>query len=81
MAAAMDGDKNGNAMHYAAAARAAERAGDVLALTRLRNNAGSRSLEEGRFRAAVDEFDEAIRLAERTGYAMRPAAATRATSS
>src|SRR5262245_18905250 len=76
MAAAMDGDPNGNAMHYAAATRIAERTGDVLALIRLHNNAGSRSLEEGRFRAAVDEFDEAIRLAERTGYATALAVAT-----
>jgi ATP/maltotriose-dependent transcriptional regulator MalT/DNA-binding SARP family transcriptional activator len=69
MAAAMAGDQNGNTMHYAAAQRAAERAGDVLALMRLRNNAGSRALEEGRFRDAVREFDETIRLAELTGYA------------
>jgi tetratricopeptide (TPR) repeat protein len=36
---------------------------------RVRNNIGSRLLEEGDYRAAVVEFDDVIRLAERTGYA------------
>ncbi|GIJ69729.1 BTAD domain-containing putative transcriptional regulator [Virgisporangium ochraceum] len=76
MVAAMDGDQNGNAMHYEQAIRAASRAGDVLALMRVRNNNGSRLMETGQFRAAVAEFDEAIRLAELTGSPASLAMAT-----
>lgn len=76
MVAAMDGDQNGNAMHYEQAVRAASRAGDVLALMRVRNNNGSRLMETGQFRAALREFDEAIRLAELTGSPANLAMAT-----
>jgi DNA-binding SARP family transcriptional activator len=68
MVAVMDGDRPGCVRHYAAARQAADRAGDVLALLRVRNNLGSRLLEDGAYQAAVEEFDEVIRLAQTSGW-------------
>ena len=59
------GDRAANEHAYALALAAAERAGDVRQQVRIRSNIGSRLLEEGRYRPAIDELDEAIRLGER----------------
>src|SRR5690349_4754108 len=59
------GDRAANEHAYALALAAAERAGDVRQQVRIRSNVGSRLLEEGRYRAAIAELDEAIRLGGR----------------
>jgi len=61
------GDRAANEHAYALALAAAERAGDVRQQVRIRVNVGSRLLEEGRYRSAIAELDEAIRLGERAG--------------
>lgn len=68
MVAALDGDRAANDLHYLRALEHAERAGDVLQLIRIRSNRGSRFLEEGDFGPAIDELDEALRLADMTGF-------------
>ncbi|GAB3800393.1 hypothetical protein GCM10027605_15840 [Micromonospora zhanjiangensis] len=62
-----EGDRAANEHAYARALAAAERAGDVEQQLRIRSNIGSRLLEEGRFRAAVDQLTAAIRLGGPTG--------------
>ncbi|MGC9671508.1 BTAD domain-containing putative transcriptional regulator [Planosporangium sp. 12N6] len=56
------GDRAANEHAYARALAAAERAGDIGQQLRIRSNIGSRLLEEARYREAVDELTEAIRL-------------------
>ncbi|GIF77840.1 hypothetical protein Asi02nite_73580 [Asanoa siamensis] len=63
-----DGDRAGNEHAYAVALAAARRAGDLEQQLRIRCNVGSRLVEEGRYREAVEELDEAVRLGERTGH-------------
>ena len=58
-----------NDAHYLRALQAADRAGDVLHLARIRANLGSRSTEEGFYREALVELEAAMRLAELSGYA------------
>jgi ATP/maltotriose-dependent transcriptional regulator MalT/DNA-binding SARP family transcriptional activator len=67
--AALEGDRAANDAHYLRALQAAERAGDVLHLARIRANLGSRSTEEGFYREALVELEAAVRLAELSGYA------------
>ena len=69
MLAALEGDRAANDAHYLHALQAAERAGDVLHLARIRANLGSRSTEEGFYREALVELEAAMRLAELSGYA------------
>src|SRR4030095_3138683 len=69
MLAALEGDRAANDAHYLRALQAAERAGDVLHLARIRANLGSRSTEEGFYREALVELEAAVRLAELSGYA------------
>jgi ATP/maltotriose-dependent transcriptional regulator MalT/DNA-binding SARP family transcriptional activator len=69
MLAALEGDRAANDAHYLRALEAAERAGDVLQLTRIRTNRGSQSVEEANYPRAVAELEIAIRLAELNGFA------------
>jgi ATP/maltotriose-dependent transcriptional regulator MalT/DNA-binding SARP family transcriptional activator len=69
MLAALEGDRAANDAHYLRALQAAERAGDVLHLARIRANLGSGSTEEGFYREALVELEAAVRLAELSGYA------------
>ncbi len=69
MLAALEGDRAGNDAHYLRALEAAERAGDVLQLARIRTNRGSQSVEEADYPRAVAELGIAIRLAELNGFA------------
>ncbi|MGA5701428.1 BTAD domain-containing putative transcriptional regulator [Peterkaempfera bronchialis] len=64
LAAFSEGDRAANAYAYARAFAAAERAGDIELQLRIRSNTGSRLVEEGRCREAVDELTEAIGLGE-----------------
>ncbi|PZG21166.1 hypothetical protein C1I95_08090 [Micromonospora craterilacus] len=70
LAAFGDGDRAGNEHAYARALAAAERAGDFGQQLRIRCNVGSRLVEEGRYRPAVEELDEAVRLGELLGHQM-----------
>lgn len=69
LVAAGDGDRRANDHHYLRALAAAEEAGDVLQLLRIRCNRGSRSLEEGAYHDALSELELALRLGEASGYA------------
>lgn len=69
MLAALDGDRGANDAHYLRALDYADRAGDVLQLIRVRTNRGSRHLEEGSFEDAIEELDQALRLADLAGFA------------
>lgn len=75
MMAAVDGDRRANDAFYVSALNAAERAGDVLQIARIRSNRGSRLTEEGQPADAVDELDIAIRYAELCGFTARAALA------
>ncbi|SCF05870.1 DNA-binding transcriptional activator of the SARP family [Micromonospora viridifaciens] len=63
-----DGDRADNEHAYARALAAAERAGDFGQQLRIRCNIGSRLVEEGRYRPAVEELGEAVRLGELVGH-------------
>jgi ATP/maltotriose-dependent transcriptional regulator MalT/DNA-binding SARP family transcriptional activator len=69
MLAAAMGDQAGLAAHDRDALRHAERAGDVLAVIRIRANRAAHLSEEGDYRAALAELEIALPLADRTGYA------------
>ena len=69
LVAAADGDRRANEAHYVRALAAAEEAGDVLQLLRIRCNRGSRRLEEGAYGEAVAELEVGLRLAETSGFA------------
>ncbi|MFE9655913.1 BTAD domain-containing putative transcriptional regulator [Micromonospora sp. NPDC006431] len=63
-----DGNRADNEYAYARALAAAERAGDFGQQLRIRCNVGSRLVEEGRYRSAVEELREAVRLGELLGH-------------
>ena len=67
MLCAHKGDRDGNKTHYDLALAHAERAGDVMQVVRIRNNRGSRLLEEAELDAALAELEVAIELAEASG--------------
>ncbi len=67
MLCAHRGDREGNKEHYDRALVQAERAGDVMQVVRIRNNRGSRLLEEAELDAALAELEVAIELAEASG--------------
>jgi ATP/maltotriose-dependent transcriptional regulator MalT/DNA-binding SARP family transcriptional activator len=69
MLAAVDSDRRGNDAHYLRALTHATRANDVLQTIRIRANRGSRAVEEGYYAEALQELDEAIRLADLAGFA------------
>ncbi|HET9344982.1 MAG TPA: BTAD domain-containing putative transcriptional regulator [Candidatus Limnocylindrales bacterium] len=54
---------------YTAALAAAERAGDALQIARIRNARGVLELERGRFAAALEILDDAVRHADTVGFA------------
>ncbi|KAA1418799.1 hypothetical protein F0U44_09935 [Nocardioides humilatus] len=58
------GDRTANLLAYEQALIHAERAGDAITVVRVRNNLGSRYVEAGRFRQALDELDLAVAVAE-----------------
>ena len=68
MLAALDGDRRGNDAHYLLALHAAEEAGDVLQIVRIRTNRASHFIEEGAYEEGLRELDLAIRLAEMTSF-------------
>jgi ATP/maltotriose-dependent transcriptional regulator MalT len=69
MLAALDGDRR--AMHhYERALAHAELAHDHVQIVRIRTNRGSRYLSEGYYREALNELDEAVRLADLAGIAL-----------
>ncbi len=68
MLAALDGDRRANDAHYLQALEAAERAGDLFQVVRIRTNRASHLYEEGWFEHARDELEIAIRLAELAGF-------------
>ena len=70
MQAALDGDRRANDVHYLRALDHAIRGHDVLTQIRIRANRGSRFIEEADYGPALDELDEAIALAEVTGFAI-----------
>lgn len=68
LSAMLAGDRRTNARHWALALDAAERAGDVLQLIRIRANRGSHLGEEGFPAEALAELERAAVLAEQVGY-------------
>jgi DNA-binding SARP family transcriptional activator len=69
LVAASDGDRHANQAHYQQALVAAQRAGDRLQEARIHTNFGSHHLEDGRYREAQLETDQAIDLASELGFA------------
>jgi DNA-binding SARP family transcriptional activator/Tfp pilus assembly protein PilF len=57
------------AAEFEAALEAAGRAGDTLQIIRIRNSIGALDLEGGRFAAALEVLDGAVRTAETVGFA------------
>ncbi len=69
LVAAIDGDRR--AMHhYQRALAHAEAAHDHVQIVRIRNNRGSRLLQEGSYPEALVELDEAVRLSDLAGIAL-----------
>jgi DNA-binding SARP family transcriptional activator/ATP/maltotriose-dependent transcriptional regulator MalT len=68
-----DGDTLARESHYRSALVAAERAGDVLQIIRIRNNRGSRRNDEGRYAEALVELDAGLRLAHLAGFTAKQA--------
>jgi DNA-binding SARP family transcriptional activator/predicted negative regulator of RcsB-dependent stress response len=66
--AASTGDRDANLAFYERALVLAEQAGDLLTLERVRNNLGSRSLEEGRNDEALQHLQLGLEVNARTGH-------------
>lgn len=58
------GDRTANLLSYERALAHAERAGDAITVVRVRNNLGSRHVEAGRYRQALEELDHAVAVSE-----------------
>lgn len=69
MLAALEGDRPGNDAHYLRALAAAEQAGDVLQVIRVRTNRSSHFLDEGFAAEALTEAELAVQLAGPAGFA------------
>lgn len=69
MLAAVASDRRANDAHYLRALGHATRAGDALQLIRIHANRGSHFAEEGYYREALAELDEAVTLADLAGFA------------
>ncbi|MGH2710431.1 MAG: tetratricopeptide repeat protein [Actinomycetota bacterium] len=69
MLAALVGDRRANDAHYLQALDAAERAGDLFQVVRIRTNRSSNLYEEGWYEQAREEVDLAIRAGEIAGFA------------
>jgi len=68
-----EGDPLARESHYRSALEAAERAGDVLQVIRIRNNRGSRRNDEGRYTEALAELDAGLGLAHMSGFTAKQA--------
>lgn len=68
LVAEANGDLDLSASHMRRALVAAERANDVLQLSRIRNNRASVLTTRGLYREAIGELELAISLAERVGF-------------
>lgn len=68
MLAALRSDRGANDLHYLRALDHAKRAGDVLAILRVRSNRGSRFIEEGRYDDALAELHLGIEVGETSGF-------------
>ena len=60
LCAASRGDRERNERHYRLALNAAAEAGDSVQLARIHANLSSRAVEEGDYRGAIDQADEAL---------------------
>jgi DNA-binding SARP family transcriptional activator len=69
LVAAMEGDLRGDLDNYLKALHHAEQAGDLLQIIRVRANLGSRLGREAKYREAIAELDEVVRLADLAGFA------------
>ncbi len=69
MVAALEGDRRANDAHYLQALDAAQRAGDVLQVIRIRTNRASHYLDEGFYAEALAEAEIAVGLAGPAGFA------------
>lgn len=63
------GNREASAAHSSNGLRHAEQANDLLQIVRLRVNRGSHLTDEGAYPTALEELDEAARLAELAGFA------------
>lgn len=68
MLAAFDGDRDLNLQCYERALALADEAGDLQTLERVCNNLGSRSLDEGRSKEALQYLQRGLEFNERTGH-------------
>jgi ATP/maltotriose-dependent transcriptional regulator MalT/DNA-binding SARP family transcriptional activator len=68
MLAALEGDRRANDAHYLSGLEAAERAGDLFQIVRIRTNRASHLYEEGWYEQAREELDLAIRAGEVAGF-------------
>ncbi|WP_117208578.1 BTAD domain-containing putative transcriptional regulator [Allorhizocola rhizosphaerae] len=66
--AKLAGDPEGNGEHYDRALTHAERARDVVQVTRIRSNRASRLIDDARFAEALSEVQPGARLAEAIGH-------------
>ena len=69
LVAPVDRDLVERDFHLAQALDAAQRAGDLLQVVRIRNNRASNLLEQGLYHEAIEELDSATALAELVGFA------------
>jgi DNA-binding SARP family transcriptional activator len=68
MLASVAGEGPSSEEHSHLALEAAERAGDLLQVIRIRNNRASHFLDEGRYEEALEDLRACIHLAEVTGF-------------
>ena len=66
--AALEGDRRANDAHYLRALDAAERAGDLSQVVRIRTNRSSHLYEEGWYEQAREELNIAVRVGEVAGF-------------
>ncbi|MFS8098585.1 hypothetical protein LFM09_15750 [Lentzea alba] len=69
MVAAAQGKRDELTEHYDIALDHAQKAGDVLGVIRIRSNRASHHVEAGEHRAALQEIEEMLPLADVTGFA------------
>jgi ATP/maltotriose-dependent transcriptional regulator MalT/DNA-binding SARP family transcriptional activator len=69
MLAALEGDRGANDAHYLRALEHAQRARDLLQVIRIHTNRASLHLEEGSYKAALTELEQALPLADLAGFA------------
>ena len=69
LVAPVDGDFLERDLHLGRALDAAQRAGDLLQIVRIRNNRASNLLEQSLYLEAIEELDDATAVAELVGFA------------